>query len=67
MKWLKFEQNEKRDKVLTVRISADSYSKLKAIIAHVKSKQSKSISQADLIENLIDVAHSEIPTARTKK
>ena len=59
MKWLKFNKKEKRTESLTVRLSESSITKVSKIIDYLKKKHDN-VSQADLIEQLIDVAYEEM-------
>ena len=59
MKWLKFEIPEKRNKVLTIRISESSHKQMVKTLEYVKKKVDSNISQADLIERLINEAYNE--------
>jgi hypothetical protein len=63
MKWLKLDKKEKRTESLTVRLSESSVAKLEKLITYLEKKYGKA-SQADLIEQLIDVAYEEMLKGR---
>lgn len=67
MKWLKFDRDETRNKMLTIRTTETCYNRISELIKFVKKTQKKNISQADLIERLIDEAWSEMQKYNKKK
>lgn len=58
---LQFDKKAKRDKAITVRLSEKTIDQLKSIVAQFQ------VSQADVIETLIDKAHSEMLIDKKKK
>ncbi len=60
MRWLKFEEKEKRDRSLTIRVSEECLERMSEILKFLEKKDKKKYSQADLIDQLIKVAHREI-------
>lgn len=58
---LQFDKKVKRDKAITVRLSEKTIDQLKNIVAQYQ------VSQADVIELLIEKAHSEMLAEKKKK
>lgn len=67
MKWLKFSEKAKRDKILTVRITQDTYENLVQVCKWLTKKRKQNTSQSDLIEQLILVAFDEMEKEKRKR
>lgn len=66
MKWLELNENERRDKSLTIRISQTTQIRFAEIINHL-SKKYGSVSQGDLFEQWVQSAHKELSMERNQR
>lgn len=58
MKWLEITDNERRDKSLTIRVSASTHLKFSAIVKYLSGKYGN-VSQGDLFERWVHAAYEE--------